>query len=377
MSFALPTIVAICGDAGGANALAPVIELLFAEGQVSVTAFAYLQARTLWAERGLDFLEISGDLDTAGILSLLRQAKAGLVLTGTSVNRYELEKGFVAAARQLHIPSLAVLDFWANYALRFSDAGGRLSYLPDRIAVMDEQARTEMTGEGIDEGLIVITGHPALDSLEAYRSNFLPTRRAAIRQELGISEEELLVLFASQPASCFENPMEVPPPWLDRDRVLKSLLSALEELQRQYRKRIVLAVRPHPRENTQFFDRIVSHSIRVIHQAGGEARGIAMSADLVVGMETMYLVEAAYLGLATLSIRLDLPLPDTFPPNRSGLTYPIYREDGIKPAVEKMLFCQNLPRASTHSALPHDASRNIAKLAYQMMHPQIRNTEGA
>ncbi|OIQ88338.1 hypothetical protein GALL_297750 [mine drainage metagenome] len=375
MNPVLPTIVAICGDAGGANAVAPVIEMLRAEGQVSVTAFAYLQARTLWAERGLDFVEVSEKLNISGALSLLRQA--GLVLTGTSVNRAELEKSFIEAARQSHIPSLAVLDFWANYALRFSDEDGGLNYLPDRIAVMDEQSRTEMISEGIDEGLIVITGHPALDTLEAYRNGFSFTRRATIREALGVGEEELLVLFASQPASFFENSTDVPPPWLDRDRILKALLTALEELQRQHRKGIVLAVRPHPRESSLFFDRIVSQSLRVVLQVGGDAREIAMSADLVVGMETMYLVEAAYLGRATLSIRLDLPLPDTFPPNRSGLTCPVYREDGIKPAVEKILFDPLQTSASTHPALHHDASRKVAQLAYQMMNLQIRKTEGA
>jgi hypothetical protein len=368
-----PNIVAICGDAGGANAVAPVIELLRGEGRVAVTALAYLQAKSLWAARGLDFSDVEGDLDDREIMALLDRTAAGLLLTGTSVNRYDLEKRFIAAARTLGIPSLSVLDFWSNYALRFSDAAGRLAYLPDRIAAMDEQAREEMIADGIDAARIVVTGHPAFDSLEAYRTGFSPQRREALRQELGVAEDAWLVLFASQPAFLDEEHAEAPPPWLDRQRMLGLLLSALEDLARQYGKEIVLAVRPHPRENDRFFGSIVSRSVRVVLQKGGDARGVAMASDLVVGMATMFLVEAAYLGCPALSIRLGLPLPDTFPPNRSGWVRPVYVEADVRPMVEKLL--TGALHASPDRPLPSgDAARQVASLVYGLMRQDAQDS---
>lgn len=363
-----PTIVVVCGDPGGANAVAPVIELLRAQGRVTVSAFAYLQAMALWAERGIEFDVIDGAADDEKIRAVLDHAD--LLLTGTSVNEFELEKRFIQVARQLHIPSLSVLDFWSNYALRFRDATGELNCQPDRIAVMDEQARAEMIADGLDSTRIVVTGHPAFDSLEAFRTEFTRQRRTIVRRELGVSDTAWLVLFASQPAFFSEDHADAPPPWLDGERVAKSLLVALEELALSYGREIVLLIRPHPRENPRFFDRLASDSVSVVRQAGGDPRALAMASDLVVGMNTMFLVEAVYLGCTTLSIRLDLPQPDTFPPNRAGLTFPVYRAADIGPVLEKALKgeLRGPPNKSQHRG---DSSQKVADLVYEMANADV------
>jgi hypothetical protein len=67
----------------------------------------------------------------------------------------DLEKQFIAQARDRRVPSVTVLDFWMNYAPRFADADGELSCMPDRIAVMDEQARSEMRAAGFESARIV------------------------------------------------------------------------------------------------------------------------------------------------------------------------------------------------------------------------------
>lgn len=358
-----PIIVVVCGDPGGANAVAPVIELLRAQGRVAVSAFAYLQATILWAERGIEFEAIDGAASDEKIRAALDHA--ALLLTGTSVNEFELEKRFIQVARQLHIPSMCVLDFWSNYALRFRDATGKLNCQPNRIAVMDEQARVEMIADGLDSACIVVTGHPAFDSLETFRTEFTRQRRTIVRRELGVPDTAWLVLFASQPAFFSEDRTDVPPPWLDSERVAKSLLAALEELARRYGREIVLVIRPHPRENPRFLDRLASDSVPVMRQAGGDPRALAMASDLVVGMNTMFLVEAVYLGCATLSIRLDLPQPDTFPPNRAGLTFPVYRAADIGPTLEKVLKgeLRGPPNKSRHRG---DSSQKVVDLVYEM-----------
>jgi hypothetical protein len=64
-------------------------------------------------------------------------------------------------ARQQGIPCFAILDQWINFGLRFSAYGLNQKdiyekekthpFLPDRILVMDEEARQEKIREGIDE----------------------------------------------------------------------------------------------------------------------------------------------------------------------------------------------------------------------------------
>jgi len=358
-------IITICGDPGGANAIAPVIELLRDEGKVSVTALAYLQAVTLWSGWGIQFDVIKGEASDDDILKFLNEPKANLLLTGTSVNRYELEKRFIEAARQLGIPSMSVLDFWSNYALRFSGNSGDLRYLPDRIAVMDVLARDEMVAAGIVDSRIVITGHPALDGLEAYRQSFGPERRYAIREGLGVAPDDWLILYASQPPAFFDLDDTIPPPWLDRLRTVNVLLGALAVLAQARGKCATLLIRPHPRENGEIYRGLTHNTVRVVVSGEGGSRDLALAADAVVGMNTMFLVEARHLGRPVLSIRLDLPLPDDFPPNRSGLIRAVYREEDVASAMDELL---NQPL----SGMPlfeaqGNASRNVAQLLYSML----------
>lgn len=359
-----PRIVAVCGDPGGANAVSPVIALLREEGKVSVDAYAYLQAVELWSGRGIKFEAIPGDASDDAIRSRLSQPRADLLLAGTSVNRFELEKRFVAIAREQGIPSLGVLDFWSNYALRFNDQAGRLRYLPDRVAVMDALARDEMTGAGMPAASIVITGHPGLDGLDAFRQAFSSDRRDAIRQSLGVTGAGRLILYASQPPTFSEQDDAVPPPWHDRLRTVRVLLDAMAG-DRSARRGATLLIRPHPRENSGIYRGLRDDAVRVVVSGEGDTRELALSADAVVGMNTMFLVEARHLGRPTLSVRLDLPFPEDFPPNRSGLIRAVYREADVPAALAELLSmpADRLPLPEARG----NAGRNVAQLLYSML----------
>ncbi|MCL4469614.1 MAG: CDP-glycerol glycerophosphotransferase family protein [Gammaproteobacteria bacterium] len=361
----LPRIVTICGDPGGANAVALVIEFLRAEGKVSVTALAYLQAATLWSERGIQFDTIKGEAADNDILKRLNEPKANLLLTGTSANRFELEKRFIVAARQLGIPSMSVLDFWSNYALRFSDESGNLCYLPDRIAVMDELARDEMVAAGIAGSRIVITGHPTLDGLDVYRQSFSSKRRCALRESLGVAPDDWLVLYASQPPTFSDLDDTTLPPWLDRLRTVNVLLGALAVLAQSRGKCVTLLIRPHPRESGEIYRGLVHETVRIVVSGAGDSRDLALAADAIVGMTTMFLVEARHLGRPTLSIRLDLPLPDDFPPSRSGLIRAVYREEDVASVMDELLN-QPVPYLPLSEA-QGNASGNVAQLLYSML----------
>lgn len=360
-----PDIVVICGDPGGANAVAPVIEALRTENRLTVHAMAYRQAHTLWTARDLSHESIPDDTTFEKIRTQLQRLNTRLVLTGTSVNPFEFEKQYIAAAHELGIPTLAVLDFWSNYHLRFSYEQSELVYLPDRIAVMDDLARDEMIAEGFPPARLIVAGHPALDSLEAHSAAFTPAQRDAIRENLFVCPDGWLVLYASQPPSFSDHDEDVYPPWLDRLRTVGALLSALAELAHAQGKHATLLIRPHPRENGEIFRNLGHDKVKIIVSSEGNSRDLALAADVVAGMNTMFLVESAQLGRPTLSIRLDLPLPDDFPPNRSCLTLPVYQESALKPSLASLLAESGVRRAPPSQ--PGNAGRNVAKLAYSMI----------
>lgn len=363
----LPRVVTICGDPGGGNAVAPVIERLRVEGKVSVAALAYLQAVMLWSEQGIQFDVIKGDVGDGDIIKLLTEPKASLLLTGTSINAFELEKRFIEIARKLGIASISVLDFWSNYASRFSDDEGSLRYLPDQIAVMDSLARDEMIAAGIDGSHITITGHPALDGLEEYRYSFTQEKRAAVRENFGVASDEWLVLYASQPPTFSDQDDSIPPPWLDRSRTVNALLGALASLANAAGKSATLLIRPHPRERGEIYRGLAHDTVRIVVSGAGDTRDLALAANVVVGMNTMLLVEACHLGRPTLSIRLALPLPDDFPANRSGMIRAIYREEDILPALEQALTACDFRDLLEANPQPGNAVEKIASLVYRMV----------
>jgi hypothetical protein len=354
-------VLAVCGDPGGANAVAPVIELLRADKRVTVRALAYAEAHVLWAERGLKHDVLGEDTQPADIANYLTE-ETKFLLTGTSANQYDFEKHFIAAARTEGVRSLSVLDFWSNYALRFSDLAGDLRYLPDRIAVMDELASFEMQADGIDAERIVVTGHPAWDGLEAVRAEFGPAQRRALRQQYRMGDHDWLILYASQPIP----PADSNHAWFDREAALEVLICALERIAQDHDKTVLLLVRYHPKESRQPFRHRGSTLIRIESQSGGDGRPWLLAADTVVGMATMLLVESALLGRPTLSLRLGLDGTDPFPANRSGLVSAVYSHEEVSTALEAALVSPApIVPIPAHAA---KASRNVADLVYCALH---------
>lgn len=369
----LPCIVVICSDPGAGNAVAPVIEVLRAEERITVKALAYRETCALWAKRHLTFDKVDEGIPRAALDHILSNPKASLLLTGTSYNSIDLEREFIAVAREKKVPSLAVLDFWSNYALRFSDGDGHLGCMPDRIAIMDEWAREEMVAAGFDPARLVITGQPVLDDLALWRSPFTLARRQAILEELGAKPDEFLVLFTSQPLSSVYGTDPANPlyPGFDEWGVLNMLLIVLDQLVNEKGQRMTLIIRPHPREKAESFSNLRSQAVRIVVSKEGEPRDLALAADLVIGMNSMLLVETCYMGCLTVSLQPGLRLPDTLPTNRLGLSRAIYRREEVKPVLEEMMFDKQSRMAAQRRllnlTLDGGATGRVVKLVCQMI----------
>jgi len=365
------TVVALCGDPGGGNAVAPLIEALRAEGRVNVKAWAYAETRDLWAKRSLAYDRLAGTMTAGEASILLRECRARLLLVGTSVNSLNLEKVFIQGAREAGIPSVAVLDYWSNYSARFSDNAGHLSYLPDRIAVMDERAREEMIAEGFAPERLVVTGQPALDELVQEAGRYTPAVRAEIRRGLGVQAAEQLLVFVSQPLSRLygDNPAVPGHLGFTERTVLVMLMAALHRLRVSEEHRIVLAVRPHPREDTEGFATLQSGCIRVLVSREGTSRDLIAAADIVIGMNSMLLVEACYLGRPTVSLQPGLRLPDTLPTNRSGHSIPVYRAEELEPIMARLVdgHTDDCVRPGMQAALVAGAIQRMVGLVYDMI----------
>jgi len=316
----------------------------------------------------LSFEELSEDTTTEHAASILRQSGATFLLTGTSANGVDLEKRFIVAARTLGIPSLVLMDFWSNYALRFAGENGVAFCLPDRIAVMDERARDEMIAAGFDSKCLVITGQPAFDDALSFRQQFTLARRASARAALNIAPDEQMILFASQPLTALrrENSVGFLDVGYTEQTVLDALVPALESIAQRTGQKITLLIRPHPRENASDLERWQSAIIRIIVSSEGEGREVALASDLVTGMTTVLLVEACLMGCVVVSLQPGLNSADTLPTNSAGFSQAVYDKREIEPIIEHLLLDEAqrreaVARASEFQLTP-DATGRVVQL---------------
>jgi len=365
-------IIAICSEPGSAKAIAPVIEFLRKEGKTKVLALAFKQASQTWKLLGLEHDCPPHAMSLQDTITFLEKEAPVLVLTGTSGLDIE-QKRFVAAARHLNIPSLAVLDFWSYYVERFSSREGRLNCLPDRIAVIDEYMKNDLIRLGVDQSKIVITGNPAHDDLYKWRSEFTTDKILRVRKHIGINPDDLMVLFASQPLSDLfgtdvSNPMY---PGYTEKTVLSALVRSLEEIQKDEPRKIILVVRPHPRENLDTYPAMNNEKLQVSVLADGDSRDLVMAADIVVGMTTMLLVEACYLGKIVVSLQPGILITDPLPTNHMGLSLAIYSYEDISEKLTKLIqetaTRENQIRNLETIQLDNGATERVARCIYNLI----------
>jgi hypothetical protein len=367
-------VVTVAGDAGGAAAVAPVIQALNTEGRYRVLSLAYREARGVFGERLIPFEELDETTTIAGAERFLGELRPLLVLLGTSGNSVNLEKTFIAAARLVGVPSLAILDYWLNYRKRFDDDNGRISYLPDVIAVMDERARSEMIDEGFPGEVLVVTGHPGYDCLDQVRRRTTSDVRETIRAGFGIKSNEIMILFASEPISQDFGDNTAGPTYAGytEKTVLNSVIETVERIAKHTDLNIALLVRPHPRDNISDLSIRRPHGIKFIVSRAGAGHEVAMAADLVIGMQTQLLVEACLLGCPVISYQPGIRFDDPLPTNRMGLSRAVYEESEIE-SVIRTLLCRNRSGEAAGESrlcgdlLPGNATQSVIGLIDSMV----------
>jgi len=318
-------------DPGGASAVAPVAQRLVEEGQVGLKAAgARWAARTFWsyslpvlAIAELEQLPATWEAADDAARKLLAAYPADGLLLGTSWGP-SLEKSLTRLAARAGIPTLAVLDAWANYAERFygpRPADG-LVCLPDRVAVMDDWARRDMGALGFPEERLVVTGHPAFDEMVLLREPAaLACRRAEARRSLGLPADATVVAFFSQAITTLYGDDPRSPSYLGYDErtVMPDIVAAVEALRSEHSAPLVLAVKLHPKDDAAAVRGALTGTRgAVVILPDADARALLFAADVAVGMSSTLLVESYLLGKPTISYQPGLRREDPLILTRAG-----------------------------------------------------------
>jgi hypothetical protein len=314
-------LIVAARDAGGAAAVAPVARSAIDVAGFAVEVFARGKAVAMFEHAGLPVYA----LDAVGSAPERLEALVGrpdvcAVVTGTSL-RQDYEAALWAGAARVGVPSVAVLDHWCNYGERFTDRAP-FDSLPDAIGVMDEAAREAMVAAGAPADRLRVTGQPYFDDL-ASRAGDLDT--ITLRAELGVDADRPIVVFASEPQRKYFGA------GLGYDE--ESSLMAVADAVSRICPDALLCVKLHPLEpDDAHAERAhdLPLDVRVI-RAWPSTR-LILAANVVCGMTSVFLLEAAVLGRPALSIRPGGDADDHFLAHHSDLITSVLDSDDVEAA---------------------------------------------
>ncbi len=265
-----PSVMFVANDRGGANFIAPVFRKLQAEG-LPTAAIASGPARQLWP-------------DASERKEFIHACRPAVIVTGTSKNA-DLEQRVWEEAGALNIPTISCIDAWMNMRMRFERPNGSLVE-PNIIAVPFSVMADEIAREGWASVKVQVVGHPHLEAT---------TLALSKRRQDRCTRKDTLPTFIF-----FSEPLAKEGIGFDQFVVADLMRNALAA------RPCNLVVKPHPTESESIWrawaEGYKNGSVDVA-LTQDDSLDLLARADVVVGVGTMVLVEAAASGLPVLALQ--------------------------------------------------------------------------
>lgn len=267
----------------------------------SSTLVARGRARDVLAADGIPFDGGSGDP--------LGDLEARAVLVGTAEDPDAAGLWLIDRAMERGIVAVGMVDGRAHAARRFRGRGATpLAHAPDWLAVPDAHAEEEYARLGYPRERIRVCGNPRGDAVRAVRGRLEREGVPRVRSSAlpGVPAGRPVLVFACETSEglepgAFRRSEEYGLAGSGRregrtEIVMEELLSAVRHLD----PRPYLVARMHPKNGPDDLADLTGEFDAV--SRGGSALEVMFAADVVVGMTSMALAEAALLGVPTVSI---------------------------------------------------------------------------
>jgi hypothetical protein len=326
-------ILIFARDPGGCNSVSPLYQFLVEKGfEVSIWAndFALGRMRENFHLDPQNLNKKIGNMTAETISQWLAKEKPFTVITGTSFGDYT-EQWIWQACLALKIPSMAILDHWINYGVRFRNPSA-VSVFPDTIIVADNDARTLAVEEGLPMERIKVWGNPYYD----YLINLEKTARIQKIRNLYLENGNgILMSFASEPFSITPKNYGY-----NESEILKELVESTVETNSQ-KTPISLVVRPHPKENRENLEAFVktfkSENTKIFVSNVENPIELIQSSDLILGMISQFLIEGAVMKKPVLSLQMGLSTKDPFILTQKGVVPLIKSRFQLDETLQKFL----------------------------------------
>ncbi len=379
-------VLAAAWHPGSANAIIPVIKRLTKEAKVDVVTIGHQFSEKAFQGKGIGYRTINSyglkDVSLDSMSQLLQAESPDLVLIGTSTPTIQdmgvekkdiIEQTLTLAAKDLGIKSLAVLDVWAKYSVKFSDiyTKEKLKFLPDKIAIMDQVAKEAMLGEGFDKEKLVITGNPHFDSLPQKAKNFTQEQKRIVREKAGLGSE-FLPFFAG---TNFKSKKDIVGYWdLENIALISEVLNDLPEAQK---RRVGVVIKLHPRtpesdlvEINQYLERCSKKRIKLVKDI--DTHQLVLASDFTLVSWSTVGVEAVYMGKSCISLQPGLKGKDILILSQKGIIPVGYTIKDCKNELKRVILDneyreKELPRRVAGFRTDGKATVRVTKLVYEML----------
>lgn len=305
-------IAIVARQPGSATALAPLIHSLRDNTEIACLVLGLEHAIHAWNSMGITAQAVNSFTDA---LSHLVRAHPSLLLTGTSFNAVD-DGHFWNWAREQSIPSIAFVDHWTNYRQRFSSAPDcPYDCLPEYIAVIDTLMAQRLIEMDCPKQRILVMGHPGWDDLIRWHHH----DNLGLRREL--AGDSVLILFVSEPLARFygtkgtKNSLG----YTEKD-ALALLFDVLDMVGKNRGETYTVAIKPHPLDNTP--------SVPIMIPSGKRIRAclvefdrleLVAAAEVVIGMNSLLLYEAALMGKPVVALQPDRIYPSDLVDHHPGI----------------------------------------------------------
>lgn len=271
-------ILAVAQHPGATNSIIPVIKELKSRGDFVVT-LAHSNNQAIFKYNNVDF-----SLDTNNISNL---DNFDLVLTGTSQlpgNKISLEHKFIKLAKQKGVCTISIMDPFARHELFLQDS----KFMPNTICVFDELKKQVLLDSGFMSN-IVVTGNPHLDTLQSYDKQIC-------RKKLNLDADKFIVFYPGT----ISNDKIKELFGFDDSNFVEIVVDALKD------SNSLLMIKSHSRSDPNFIqnslNKVRDKDQEFVVKQDFDSRVLVASADLVIGPNSLVLLESVMLGVETISI---------------------------------------------------------------------------
>jgi CDP-glycerol glycerophosphotransferase (TagB/SpsB family) len=207
---------------------------------------------------------------------------------------------------------------------------------------MDEFARREMCALGIDREKLVVSGQPFFDYIRKTGERFTTGEIERLRREFAGSQGDLVFVFASQPIASIhrKNGMAEDYWGYTETTVLRSVAGCLSKLTEEMSIKVTLVLRLHPKDELNIYQDILATSselLNVVIDRENDSTLLLKAADLIIGMFSMLLLEAAILDKRFISVQIGLKRQNPLIFDRMGLVRSIVTEQQLEETLRAIL----------------------------------------